>query len=91
MTKKELVADVARRLATTKKEAERVVKEVIEAIQDGVVRDGKLQITDVFTIQARHVPARRGRNPKTGEPITIPARKQLFVKFGRGFKNRVNQ
>lgn len=71
--KKELVAKLAVELETTKKHAseivdayEKVVKESIQEVGD------KVQLVGFLTLEAKVRAARNGRNPQTGEAITIP-------------------
>lgn len=71
--KKELVAKLAAELETTKKHAseivdayEKVVKESIQEVGD------KVQLVGFLTLEAKVRAARNGRNPQTGEAITIP-------------------
>jgi DNA-binding protein HU-beta len=89
-TKRDIIDGVAAALEMTKKDAEKVTNEVFNQVIEAVVRDGKVQITDFLTVESKQMEARQGRNPQTGEEITIAARKQLFAKFGEGFKSRVN-
>jgi DNA-binding protein HU-beta len=89
-TKKDLVAKIAARCGTSKKMAELILSEVTRAIQDEVRENGRVQITDFLTIEAKPMVGRMGRNPKTSEDVWVPARVQLFAKFGRGFKEAVN-
>ena len=91
MTKKELIGEVAAGANMTKKDAETVINKTFDAIMNGVKKDGIVQIMDFITIESRPMEARKGRNPKTGDEIDIPARNQLFAKFGKGFKDFVNK
>jgi DNA-binding protein HU-beta len=90
MTKKDQINKLAEKLQTTKKDAETIINTYWDVLKEGVAQNGKIQITDVITIEAKEMSSRKGRNPQTGQEIEIPARLQLFAKFGKGFKDFVN-
>jgi DNA-binding protein HU-beta len=76
---KDLVEVVANNTDVSKKEAKDNVTAVIEAIQQGLAKDGKVQIREFGTFKVVTRKAREGRNPQTGAAIQI-AEKQV-VKF----------
>jgi len=88
MNKTELIEAVQAKLGedATKKQAEEAVASVLSAITDGVVKDGKVQLIGFGTFDVRERAARKGRNPKTGEPMDIAASKSVGFKAGAGFK-----
>ena len=79
MYMKDLVEVVANNTDVSKKEAKDNVTAVIEAIQQGLAKDGKVQIREFGTFKVVTRKAREGRNPQTGAAIQI-AEKQV-VKF----------
>ena len=66
--------------------AERAVNTVVDRIQDGIRKDGSLQITGFGTFTVRERKARTGRNPQTGEEIKIKASKTVSFKAGKQLK-----
>jgi DNA-binding protein HU-beta len=76
---KDLVEVVANNTNVSKKQAKDNVTAVIEAIQQGLAKDGKVQIREFGTFKVVTRKAREGRNPQTGAAIQI-AEKQV-VKF----------
>jgi DNA-binding protein HU-beta len=76
---KDLVEVVANNTNVSKKQAKDNVTAVIEAIQQGLAKDGKVQIREFGTFKVVTRKAREGRNPQTGASIQI-AEKQV-VKF----------
>ena len=82
MNKAELVEAVQKQLGSeaTKKCAEKAVASVLKAIQEGVKADKKVQIIGFGTFSVKDRAAREGRNPKTGEKMTIPASKVVSFK-----------
>jgi DNA-binding protein HU-beta len=89
MNKAELVEAIASTANITKKQADLVLNATLEAIVQEVSDGNKVQIMGFGSFEARQNAAREGRNPKTGEPMTIPAR--IVPKFhaGQAFKERV--
>ncbi|MBT8336542.1 MAG: HU family DNA-binding protein [Gemmatimonadetes bacterium] len=95
MTKDEFAEKLAKKADLSKAKA----KEVIEAIFSTEPRNGIIAIemdagrdftiTGFGTFGTRHRKQREGRNPRTGESITIPAMKVPTFRAGRGLKERV--
>jgi len=89
MNKQDLIAAV---LADTKAEletkaaAERAINSVIEAISEGLKKDGTVQLIGFGTFQVKQRAAREGRNPITGEKIKIKASKTVSFKAGTALK-----
>lgn len=90
MTKMEIVAKVAEQTEMTKTAAEKAVNMTLAAIQDALIDGDKVQIVGFGTFEVKDRSARVGRNPKTGEPIEIPAVKIPSFKAGKPFKDAVN-
>ena len=90
MTKADLVDLVYERVGFSKKEACEVVEAVFAIIKDSLRHGQKVKISGFGTFIVNHKHARRGRNPQTGEPITIDARCVLSFKPSQVLKDRVN-
>jgi DNA-binding protein HU-beta len=94
MNKAELIDRLAEACSMEKKEA----KQVIEALfatdpRNGIIANAlesgeKVQITGFGTFELRNRKARTGRNPRTGEPIDIPASRAPAFSAGKPFKER---
>ncbi len=89
MTKVELIAAIAEKTELSKKDAEKALNAVIEAITDGLKNDGKVQMVGFGTFEVRERAAREGKNPATGETIQIPASRVPTFKAGKGLKDNV--
>ncbi|HON45521.1 MAG: HU family DNA-binding protein [Planctomycetes bacterium] len=89
MNKKQLVEQVALELEKSKAEAERAVNVVIDCIKKGLKRDGVVQLIGFGSFNVRKRKARKGRNPKTGEPIKIKAFKTIAFRAGKAFKDLI--
>jgi nucleoid DNA-binding protein len=89
MTKRELIEVVAKKANLTNKAARDGVQAVINSIRDALKRGEKVVITGFGTFSVRQRVQRIGRNPKTGEKITIAARKAPGFTPGKTLKKVV--
>lgn len=89
MNKSELVGVVAEKTEISKKDTEKVVNAVFESIMEGLSNGGKVQLVGFGTFEVRERKQREGRNPATGEVITIPALNVPVFKAGKAFKEKV--
>ncbi len=89
MNKSELVSAVADKAGITKKCAGEAVDAVLGVIVDGVSKGEDVAITGFGTWKVVERAARTGRNPQTGEAITIPAKKAVAFKAGKTLKDSV--
>ena len=89
MNKTELVGVVSEKAGISKKDTEKVVNAVFESIVDELARGNKMQLVGFGTFEVRKRKEREGRNPATGETITIPALNVPVFKAGKAFKERV--
>lgn len=90
MNKASLVKAVAKKMGDTQKVAAIAVDAVIESITEGMIEDGKVQIVGFGSFEVTERAAREGRNPQTGEAITIEACKAPKFKAGKALKDAVN-
>lgn len=90
MNKASLVKAVAEKMGDTQKVAAIAVDAVIESITEGMIKDGKVQIIGFGTFEVKERAEREGRNPQTGEAITIEACKAPKFKAGKALKDAVN-
>ncbi len=91
MTKADLVEDVARASELTKKDAERLVEIVFESIIETLNHGEKIELRGFGSFRVRERGARRGRNPKTGDPVSIPAKRVPYFKPGKELKELINE
>lgn len=89
MNKAELVASVAEKAEMTKKDAEKAVNALFAAIEEALAKGDKVQLVGFGTFEVRERAARVGRNPRTGEEITIAATKVPVFKPGKALKDAV--
>jgi integration host factor subunit beta len=91
MTKSDLVQTLSEKISTlTKKECEVIVDTVFQNMRDALHRGEKIEIRGFgsFTVRLRR--AKEGRNPKTGEKVSIPEKRIPFFKVGKELRELVN-
>lgn len=90
MTKADLIEEVCRTGHLTRKESETVIETVFESIVDSLRAGDKIEIRGFGSFRTRQRAARTGRNPKTGEPVAVPARRVPFFKPSKELKDGIN-
>ena len=89
MTKKDLIEVVAKKANLTNKASRDAVQTMLNTIRDSLKRGKKVVLTGFGTFSVRSRAARTGRNPKTGEKITLAARKAPGFTPGKTFKKAI--
>ena len=90
MNKNELIAQVADAANLSKADATRAVDGVFDVITDSLKGGDEVRLVGFGTFSVTQRAATEGRNPRTGEPIKIPASKQPKFKAGKALKDAVN-
>ena len=90
MNKAELVDAIAADTKCTKKDAEAFIKSFTATVSRTLAKGEDLQLIGFGTFCVSERAARTGRNPKTGQDITIPAAKMPKFKPGKALKDSVN-
>lgn len=89
MNKTELINQVAERAGLSKKDAEKALNAMLDTVSDALAEGDKVQLVGFGSFEIKARDARMGRNPKTKEPIEIPATKAPVFKAGKALKDRV--
>ena len=90
MNKTELVAAMADQAGLSKKDAEKALKAFTDVVADELKKGGKVQLVGFGTFEVAEREAREGRNPRTGETMTIAASKSPKFKAGKALKDSLN-
>ena len=90
MNKTELIAAVAEKAELSRKDAEKALKAFTDVVAEELVKGEKIQLVGFGTFEVSERAAREGRNPLTGEKITIAASKNPKFKAGKALKDMVN-
>ena len=91
MNKTELIAAAAAAAGVSKKDAAAVIEATLGAVTDTLKKGGKVQLIGFGTFETRARGARQGKNPRTGETVTIAACKAPAFKAGAALKAAVNK
>jgi DNA-binding protein HU-beta len=91
MNKTELVAAIAEKAEITKKDADKALAAFTEVVASELKKGEKVQLVGFGTFEVSERAAREGRNPQTGETMTIAASKAPKFKPGKALKDEVNK
>jgi len=91
MNKNDLIADVAERTGMSKAGASQSVEAIIEAVTDALKSGQEVKIIGFGNFAVTQRAASKGRNPRTGEEIDIPASKSPKFRAGKGLRDAVNR
>lgn len=92
MKKEDLVDNVATKTGLTKVESRKAINAVLDSISEALINgDDHVQLIGFGTFFVRQRNARKGRNPQTGEEITIAARKALVFKPSSNLREGLNK
>jgi DNA-binding protein HU-beta len=89
MTKAELVDQVAAAVQMPKHQTEAVITQFVEAIMTALQTGQRVDMRGFGSFQLRQRQARTGRNPRTGDPVQIPAKQVPAFTAGKAFHERV--
>lgn len=90
MNKSQLVEILANREGLTLKKAESVVTTFFDAISEGLADGGRAEIRGFGSFKVKEYEGYTGRNPKTGEVISVQPKKLPFFKVGKELKEMVD-
>src|SRR2546428_10296066 len=89
MTKAQLVAKLAEGTGASRKQVDEILASIIDTVVKTVKKGESVKIPGLGIFRLRKMKARMGRNPQTGEPIKIPARKKVGFSVAKTFKETV--
>jgi integration host factor subunit beta len=90
MVKSELIENLAERADITMAKAEEIVDLFFDAVTEALCTGNRVEIRGFGAFTVREYKAYEGRNPKTGEKITVPPKRLPFWKTGMELKQRVD-
>jgi len=90
MNKGELIEAVATAADLTKADATKAVEAFVESVTKALKKGDQVAIVGFGSFSVKSRAARQGRNPKTGDPINIPASRVPGFKAGKALKDAVN-
>ncbi len=90
MTKAELVEKIYERLGLTKKECFDLVESLFDILKDALINGENLKISSFGSFTVKNKKTRKGRNPQTGETITISERRVVTFRPSKLLKDEIN-
>lgn len=90
MTKAELILEVARKSNLPVKQATSAVNTTLDVIRCELIAGGEVNLIGFGKFSVKSRAARKGRNPRTGEEIQLPAKKSPHFTAGKSLKQAVN-
>jgi len=91
MTKSDLIAIIAEKAHLENRKAETCVNLIFELMADALKRDERIELRDFGSFQNRRYASYTGRNPKTGEKVTVSPKVVPFFKVGKQMKALVDE
>lgn len=89
MNKAELIKRMAEIAGTTKASAEKLLDAFMQAVEEAISKEDKVVLVGFGTFQVVKRSERAGRNPRTGEPLKIPAKKVVKFTPGKKLENTI--
>ncbi|MBF0231670.1 MAG: integration host factor subunit beta [Desulfamplus sp.] len=90
MNKLELISALKQKSGLTKAEAAEVVQIFFDSLTNALARGERVEIRGLCSFFIKEYESYTGRNPKTGDKVTIPPKKLPFFKCGKELKERVD-
>jgi len=91
MIKSELIARLASENPhLTQRDVERVVTVILDCMTDALEKGGRVELRGFGAFSVRARPARAGRNPRTGDTVSVKAKRVPFFKSGKELRERLN-
>ena len=90
MTKSELITELAQQADLSKKRAEEVVNCVFNTMSDSLVDGSRIEIRGFGSFSIKDYPSYKGRNPKTGDEVSVHAKRAVHFKVGKELRDRVD-
>ncbi|MDR1962273.1 MAG: integration host factor subunit beta [Planctomycetaceae bacterium] len=89
MTKKEIVRSISEKLGLTQLKTKEIVQKTFDAIIKTVVEEGRVELRNFGVFEIRYRPARKARNPKTGEDVSVNEKYVVIFKPGKVMEEKV--
>lgn len=91
MTKKEMAQAIADDMGLRQSQVLEIVQRVFDSITDALVREGRIELRNFGVFEVKTRKPRKGRNPRTGESVQVPARRVVTFKPGREMEEQVRR
>jgi nucleoid DNA-binding protein len=89
MTKKEIVRSISDKLGLTQLKTKEIVQKTFDAIIETIVDDGRIELRNFGVFEVKRRAARKARNPKTGEEVSVQEKFVVTFKPGKVMEEKV--
>lgn len=91
LTRKELAVSVTEKLAVSQRNAAEIIDTVFATLKNTLVNGESIKLVQFGSLNVRDKSPRRGRNPQTGQSMTITKRQMISFRPSRQLRERLNQ
>jgi integration host factor subunit beta len=91
VTKKEIVKEIADRANETQLKTKKIVQWTFDAIIETLMQEGRIELRNFGVFEVRRRKPRKARNPKTDEPVDVPAKNVVSFQPGKEMEDRVQK
>ena len=91
MTKKEIVKTISEEIGLTQLKTKEIVQKTFDAIVETLVTDGRIELRNFGVFEVKKRAARKARNPRTGDKVSVPEKYVVTFKPGKEMEERVRQ
>ena len=91
MIRSELIKYLSEKVGVTHEVAELALNTIFNSMTEALAKDESIEIRGLGSFKVRHYAGRKGRNPKSGEIISVNPKRRPFFKVGKELKERVNK
>lgn len=91
MTKKEIVKTISEEIGLTQLKTKEIVQKTFDAIVETLVEDHRIELRNFGVFEVKKRAARKARNPRTGEKVSVPEKFVVTFKPGKEMEERVRE
>ena len=91
MTKKDMARTIAEETGLAQAQSRQVIQRVFDGITETLAQEGRIELRNFGVFEVKRRKPRKARNPRTGEPVDVPARLVVTFKPGREMEERVGR
>jgi len=91
MTKKDMAKEIAEEMGITQVQAKKIAQRVFDGITETLLNEGRIELRNFGVFEDKKRKERKGRNPRTGEKVSVPAKLVVTFKPGQEMKKRVGR
>lgn len=89
VTKKDMIRQLATQYSMSQVDIKNIVQGTFDSIIDAIAHHGRIELRNFGVFEVKERAPRKARNPRTGEPVDVPAKKVVVFKPGRLMEERV--